>query len=91
MIELNMAKFNVKNPQTGEFEPLDGASQVKVQSDWNQADNSAEDFIKNKPTLGAAASCGVDIAPASGSTNLITSGAVYTVVGDINVVLEEVL
>lgn len=26
MIELNMAKFNVKNPQTGEYEPLDGAS-----------------------------------------------------------------
>ena len=51
MIELNMAKFNVKNPQTGEFEPLDGASQAKVQSDWNQTDNSAEDFIKNKPSL----------------------------------------
>lgn len=54
MIELNMAKFNVKNPQTGEFEPLDGASQAKVQSDWNQTDNSAEDFIKNKPTIPAA-------------------------------------
>ena len=51
MIELNMAKFNVKNPQTGEFEPLDGASQAKVQSDWNQTDNSAEDYIKNKPTI----------------------------------------
>lgn len=51
MIELNMAKFNVKNPQTGEFESLDGASQAKVQSDWNQTDNSAEDFIKNKPTI----------------------------------------
>lgn len=51
MIELNMAKFNVKNPQTGKFEPLDGASQAKVQSDWNQIDNSAEDFIKNKPTI----------------------------------------
>lgn len=54
MIELNMAKFNVKNPQTGEYEPLDGASQAKVQSDWNQTDNSAEDFIKNKPTIPAA-------------------------------------
>ena len=51
MIELNMAKFNVKNPQTGEYEPLDGASQAKVQSDWNQTDNSAEDFIKNKPAV----------------------------------------
>lgn len=64
---------------------------AQVQSDWEQTDTTAADYIKNKPTLGAAAACGVDTAPASGSTNLITSGAVYTVVGDINTVLEEVL
>lgn len=64
---------------------------AQVQADWNQTTTTAADYIKNKPTLGAAAACGVDTAPASGSTNLITSGAVYTVVGDINTVLEEVL
>lgn len=64
---------------------------AQVQADWNQTTTTAADYIKNKPTLGAAAACGVDTAPASGSTNLITSGAVYTVVGDINAVLEEVL
>lgn len=64
---------------------------AQVQADWNQTTTTAADYIKNKPTLGAAAACGVDMAPDSGSTNLITSGAVYTVVGDINAVLEEVL
>lgn len=62
---------------------------AQVNSDWNAVSGAAE--ILNKPTLGAAAACGVDTAPASGSTNLITSGAVYAVVGDINAVLEEVL
>ncbi len=76
MIELNMAKFNVKNPQTGEYEPLDGASQAKVQSDWNQTDNSAEDFIKNKPNLGAAANKNVDQVPTLSSTNLVESNGV---------------
>lgn len=76
MIELNMAKFNVKNPQTGEYEPLDGASQAKVQSDWNQTDNSAEDFIKNKPNLGTAASKNVDQVPTLSSTNLVESNGV---------------
>lgn len=76
MIELNMAKFNVKNPQTGEFESLDGASQARVQSDWNQTDNSAEDFIKNKPNLGTAASKNVDQVPTLSSTNLVESNGV---------------
>lgn len=76
MIELNMAKFNVKNPQTGEYEPLDGASQAKVQSDWNQTDNSTEDFIKNKPNLGIAASKNVDQVPTLSSTNLVESNGV---------------
>ena len=26
-----------------------------MQSDWSQTDNSADDYIKNKPTLGALA------------------------------------
>jgi hypothetical protein len=47
--------------------------------------------LSNKPTLGAAASRGVDTTATSGSTNLITSGGVYTIVGDINTVLESVL
>lgn len=30
-------------------------AEVNVQSDWNQATSTADDFIKNKPTLGTAA------------------------------------
>lgn len=86
MIELNMAKFNVKNPQTGEFEPLDGASQAKVQADWNQTDNTREDFIKNKP-----APATVDQTYDSTSTNAQSGVAIAGVIGDINSVLEEVL
>ena len=45
-------------------EKLDGiaaGAEVNVQSDWNQTDNAADDFIKNKPTIGP------------GSTNLSTT------------------
>lgn len=76
MINLTMAKFNAKNPQTGEFEPLDGASLARVQSDWNESDNTAEDFIKNKPNLGAAASKNVDQVPTLLSPNLVESNGV---------------
>ena len=37
---------------------LDGVAtgaEVNVQSDWNQADNTKDDFIKNKPVIAAAA------------------------------------
>ena len=37
---------NVSNGTTNKF---------NMQADWNQADNTAGDFIKNKPTLGTAA------------------------------------
>jgi len=30
-------------------------AEVNVQADWNQTDNTADDYIKNKPTLGTAA------------------------------------
>lgn len=48
------------------------------QADWNQTDLTTPSFIKNKPTLGTAASRGVTTSATSGSTNLITSGGVYT-------------
>lgn len=60
---------------------LDGiaaGAEVNVQSDWNQTTTTADDFIKNKPTLGAAAAKGVDTSIAAGSTsaNLPTTAAV---------------
>lgn len=60
---------------------------------WNAKSDFSGSYndLTNKPTLGAAASRGVDTTPTSGSTNLITSGGVYTIVGNINTVLESVL
>ena len=40
--------------------------------------------------LGDAAYRGVDTTPTSGSTNVITSGGVYTVIGDINAILDRI-
>ena len=37
-----------------------------------------------------AAYRGVDTSPTSGSTNVITSGGVYTVIGDINTILDNI-
>jgi len=30
---------------------IEAGAEVNVQSDWNQSDNTADDFIKNKPTI----------------------------------------
>lgn len=56
---------------------------ITGQSDWDQSDNTAPDYIKNKP--------GITDTATQSSTDLITSGGVYTIVGNINAVLEEVL
>ena len=37
------------------LEGVAAGAEVNVQSDWSQTDNSADDYIKNKPTLGALA------------------------------------
>lgn len=79
---------------------IEAGAEVNVQSDWNQTDTEADDFIKNKPTipaaqvnsdwsaasgvaqilnkptLGTAASKGVDSTPTASSTNLVESGGV---------------
>ena len=51
---------------------LDGiaaGAEVNVQADWNQTTTTADDYIKNKPTLGtAAASAATDFVAVSGDT-----------------------
>lgn len=66
--------------QANKLEGIEAGAEVNVQADWNQANSSADDYIKNKPTLGAAAEKNVDTVPTDGSSNLITSGAVYDAV-----------
>lgn len=51
---------------------------AQVQSDWNEADSTKVDYIKNKPTLGTAAAKDSTNAVTQGSTDLLESGAAYT-------------
>lgn len=51
-------------------------AEVNVQADWNQSDNTADDFIKNKPTLGTmAAESASDYTPTSGLATVATTGS----------------
>lgn len=58
-------------------------AEVNVQSDWSATSGDA--FIKNKPTLGAAAAKGVDTSVTEGTTsaNLPTSAAVVNYVSSV--------
>lgn len=47
-------------------------AEVNVQADWNQTTNTADDYIKNKPTIPAAA---------DGSETKVTAGTNVTVTG----------
>ena len=62
----------------------DSNGQIKVTPSSGSAYNVS---VKG---LNTAAYRGVDTTPTSGSTNLITSGGVYTVIGDINSILDSI-
>lgn len=82
----------------GQFNPFVTPSGGST-SDYNDLENKPQingntlqgNMNSSQIGLGAAASRDVDTVPTQDSTNLITSGGVYTVIGDINAVLEEVL
>ena len=42
---------NFSNNDKDKLDGIASGAQVNVQSDWNQTDNQADDFIKNKPTI----------------------------------------
>ena len=41
-------------PITDKLESIEEFAEVNVQSDWNQTDTTADDYIKNKPEIGVA-------------------------------------
>lgn len=61
---------------------LDEAEQ-NVQSDWNQSDSTADDYIKNKPTLGTAAAKDFTTSVTQNSGDLVTSGAVFSAIDNL--------
>lgn len=71
-----------EDQQTGDLViSATGGGSAQVQSDWNQSDSTAVDYIKNKPTIPSAIT--VDSALSSTSTNPVENRAIYAVVGDI--------
>lgn len=42
---------NFSNNDKDKLDGIETGAQVNVQSDWNQTDNQADDFIKNKPAI----------------------------------------
>ena len=43
------------NEEKTKLAGIETGAEVNIQSDWNQADNSKDDYIKNKPTIPSAA------------------------------------
>jgi hypothetical protein len=60
------------NGTTTTFNVTNGSNATQVQSDWAQTDSRVVDYIKNKPTI--------DNAPTQNSTNLVSSGGVYSAI-----------
>ena len=42
------------DPITDKLETIEEFAEVNIQSDWNQTDSNADDYIKNKPGIGVA-------------------------------------
>ena len=65
---------------SGKWKPITAAAD-QIQADYTQTDNTKADYIKNKPTLGAAAAKGTTNI-VDNSTNLVESGAVQTAINN---------
>lgn len=68
----NTAKNSYPAADATKLAGIAAGAQVNVQADWNQATTSADDYIKNKPTIPAAA---------DGSETKITAGTNVTITG----------
>src|SRR5690554_155349 len=71
-ITANTAKVGITDAQTTKLAGIADGAEVNVQADWNQTTITADDFIKNKPTIPTAA---------DGSETKVTAGTNVTVTG----------
>lgn len=60
------------NAEKSKLAGIEAGAEVNVQSDWNQTDNTADDFIKNKPNNLANAVGWIDYADAATTTTPLT-------------------
>lgn len=67
------------NDEKDKLSNIEAGAEVNVQADWNQTTSTADDYIKNKPTLGTAAAANTtDFATAAQGTkadNAVPSSA----------------
>lgn len=61
---------------------IGGGGVEQIQSDWNQTNENAKDYIKNKPTIPQVPE--IDYEPTPNSDNLVTSGGVYNAINEID-------
>ena len=54
--DTNSTNKFISNAEKTKLAGIAEGAEVNVQSDWNQTDNSKDDYIKNKPTIPSAAS-----------------------------------
>lgn len=73
---------NFTNADVTKLSGIEAGAQVNVQSDWNQTDASADDYIKNKPVIPPAVT--VDQTYNASSTNAQSGTAVAGALATIN-------
>lgn len=71
-IAANTLKTGITGAQTTKLAGIADGAEVNVQADWNQATTTADDYIKNKPTIPSAA---------DGSETKINAGTNISVTG----------
>ena len=49
---------NFSNADVTKLSGIEAGAEVNVQADWNEVDNTADDYIKNKPSLATVATTG---------------------------------
>lgn len=67
------------------LDTIASGAEVNVQSDWNEADNTADDYIKNKPTIPTVNNATLTIQKNGTTVNTFTANASSNVTADISV------
>ena len=76
---------NFSNADVTKLSGIEAGAEVNVQADWNEADNTADDYIKNKPTIpNYTAGDGIDI-----TSNVISLEYLTVVNGAVNLVFDD--
>lgn len=84
-----LSENDYTNADKAKLDGIETGAEANVQADWTQTDTTADDYIKNKPTIPAAVT--VDQIYDGTSANPQSGIAINSVIGNINAVLEEVL